>query len=237
MNRIAIYLTFISATGLFSEPKEIIAAEESRPSYQVFYESGYYLETIDLLKEKVKIPNDSNWRAYHSYLAFSYLSIGDTGKAIEVFHQILAKDPAFSLDPIHISPKILEVFRIAQATRPKTAAPKVSIEIDPIPETAPFQWKKNALATMGTGIPQWVNGHPQKGAILAFLEITGLAVSIWSHHRRNDFYDEALGWYEGNLEQNKKYINIQRAGFAIFLGSYLYSTIDGWRAKPTVKKK
>jgi len=50
-----------------------------------------------------------------TYRAFSFVALGDTSSAKREFKQILKISPSYDLNPAFVSPKIIEVFKIAKS--------------------------------------------------------------------------------------------------------------------------
>ncbi len=76
------------------------------------YFIGDYVGAVTNLKKAVAsglTTNDDISKA-HRFLAYSYVALNDREKAKDSFRQALSVDPDLQLDPVYVSPKIMEVF-------------------------------------------------------------------------------------------------------------------------------
>ncbi len=76
------------------------------------YFMGDYIGSVKNLKKAVAsglTKNDDISKA-HRFLAYSYVALNDREKAKDSFRQALRVDPDLQLDPVYVSPKIMEVF-------------------------------------------------------------------------------------------------------------------------------
>ena len=51
------------------------------------------------------------------FLAYAYIALDERESAKESFRHALRVDPTLELDPVYVSPKIIEIFREAEAEK------------------------------------------------------------------------------------------------------------------------
>lgn len=232
--------------------KDVDLSADGEPAYRVLYENGFYDQAIDYLTAKINKSPDSVGTEEYRYLAFSYVATERIDSARGIFVEMLTKDSAFKLDPVRTSPKIYQVFRAAQIqwrklhqpphqtnppagmtpaqshdTLPKTA---VSLSVNTLQnQQLPLsRWYKIPVYLAPGGTAQFCNGETVKGTIVLCLQVLSLGGSIYAFEKKQDFYDDRFGWYEGNQTQFGRYSLASRIGFGSFACTYLWSVFDSF---------
>lgn len=245
MKTILLLLLLAVGGNAFSEStsKEMAPVEDGQPAFQVLYENGFYQEAIDYLEQRVKDTHDPDWQIHHQYLAFSYVIVGKADSAIAVFHAILSRDPAFTLNPITTSPKIYEVFvKARDAFNPAKAEPDEGFDIprlprtttdvsvadtaDALPASIPFPVYRYPLLAAPGGIPQFLERRKKAGAWLLGLQVVGLAGTFVTLHLRQNLRLPNQGWTSKNIGKGDLYLNLARVQFGLFLCSYGFGITD-----------
>lgn len=84
----------------------------------IAYETGEYSNAVkmgeDIMNRMGMDLNDTEKINVRTYIAFSYVALGNNEKARENFEYILTINPDYELNAEFVSPKIIEVFRDAQ---------------------------------------------------------------------------------------------------------------------------
>jgi len=175
------------------------------------YEQGYFQEVI-LIAEK-SLEDTAGFTQeeiiyFRTYLAFSLVAMGQEGGAIERFRQILSVKPKLELNPEFVSPKIIEVFKKAQADFFRSTSnggqrPNLLFE-----KGRPGKFQGLWRSSIWPGWGQSVRGDARKGKIIKWGAAgvaagTGLAVlgTYVSHQRYLDTTDP------GDIEAKYKTYN------------------------------
>lgn len=76
------------------------------------YFMGDYLEAVKNLQRAVALglSGNDNVSKAHRFLAYAYVALNERNKAKDSFREALKVDPEMRLDPVYVSPKIIEVF-------------------------------------------------------------------------------------------------------------------------------
>ncbi len=83
------------------------------------YFMGNYTDAVDNLERAVELglsQKDDISKA-HRFLAYCYVALNEREKAKDSFHKALRVDPDLTLDPVYVSPKIIEVFEEVKGGR------------------------------------------------------------------------------------------------------------------------
>ena len=233
--------------------RQSMDTDETEPAYKVFYENGFYLEAIELLRTKIAERPDTVNLDYLEYLAFCYAASGRQDSAIDVFNTILDCDSAFYLDTVTTSPKILRVLTDAKAQwRARKSSPdrssspvallkplpskvttplKDSADTASVPSLGPepksIDWKGYIFACAPGGAGQFHSHHPVRGSVLLALQALGFAGGYWAYQKRGDYYDAQHGLGDWNRYEYEKYSGFSMAGFGVFISAYVVSVADG----------
>jgi len=76
------------------------------------YFMGDYLGAVKNLQKAVALGlrGDDHVSKAHRFLAYSYVALNERNKAKDSFREALKVDPEMRLDPVYVSPKIIDVF-------------------------------------------------------------------------------------------------------------------------------
>jgi len=83
------------------------------------YFNGEYLSAVIKLENAVALglgEKEMTSKALR-FLAYAYIALHEHERAKESFRQALSIDPTLDLDPVYVSPKIIEIFRETQAEK------------------------------------------------------------------------------------------------------------------------
>ncbi|MDQ7798737.1 MAG: hypothetical protein RDU76_07320 [Candidatus Edwardsbacteria bacterium] len=175
------------------------------------YEHGYFQEVIAIAERSLEDTagfTQEDIIYFRTYLAFSLVAMGQEPAAIERFKQILAVKPKLELNPEFVSPKIIEVFKRAQAEFFRAASngdPRSNLLFE---KGRPGKFQGLWRSSLWPGWGQSVRGDPRKGRILKWGAAgvaagTGLAAlgTYVSHQRYLDATDP------GDIEAKYKTYN------------------------------
>jgi len=162
----------------------------------------------------------------HKTLGFTYVAMGENEKAREQFISWLEIDPRAALDSLYVSPKIIDVFRLAQealAQRRQSANPDFSHL------TSQMSALKRSLIFPGLG--QIYRDQQGKGIALFASEVLllgGLAYfHVQSEAARNDYMAERSPAKTSEAyDRYNTYYRARNLTAALAAGVYLYSLVD-----------
>ncbi len=77
------------------------------------YFTGDYLGAVENLQKAIALGlrGNENISRAHRFLAYAYVALNERNKAKDAFRKALEVDPEMKLDPVYVSPKIIEVFQ------------------------------------------------------------------------------------------------------------------------------
>jgi hypothetical protein len=198
------------------------------------YATGSYaqaeLEARRLLEHD--LPGDSVKNLAEQWVAFALVAQGRTASAKEHFARILRRQPAYDLDPVLTSPKILSVFNEARAT---VRASKPASAATPTDHFGGITYR----TLLFPGWEQLYQGRTRSGTIFLGAGIATLGTGIVLEFVRADARDKYLAATSPD-EIEKKYKTYNRVrtaeiwAFAAFGAVYLASEIDVFTNSPSV---
>ena len=198
------------------------------------YAAGSYaqaeLEARRLLEHD--LPGDSVKNLAEQWVAFALVAQGRTASAKDHFVNILRRQPAYDLDPVLTSPKILSVFNEARAafrsSKPASAA-------TPAEQFRGFTYR----TLLFPGWEQLYQGRSTSGTIFLGAGIATLGTGIVLEFVRADARDKYLAATSPD-EIEQKYDTYNRVrtaemwAFAAFAAVYIASEIDVFTNSPPV---
>lgn len=203
----------------------------------IAYETGEYGNAVKMGEEIInKIGmdlSDTERINVRTYIAFSYVALGESGKARENFEYILTINPDYELNAEFVSPKIIEVFRDAQE--------RINVYVTENPQYYYNQgigyrnaFSKSNLIMKSALIPGW--GQMDRGenikafTVGTFFFVSAVAVgsSYFMMNNAHDNYinadnpDEAASLY--NTYNNISKLN--RFSWDIMISTYVFNILD-----------
>lgn len=185
-------ITLLSAVALGQRDNPMNAVIKS-------YEQGYFQEVISIAEKSLGDTasfTQEDIIYFRTYLAFSLVAMGREDGAIERFRQLLIQKPKLELNPEFVSPKIIEVFKKAQAEFFRATSngdPRSNLLFE---KGRPGKFQGLWRSSLWPGWGQSMRGDPRKGKILKWGAAgvaagTGLAVlgTYVSHQRYLDATD------------------------------------------------
>ena len=125
----------------------------------------------------------------HKLLAFCYVASNDNESAISEFMEVLELNPRLILDPLYVSPKIINVFEETKVRfRNRPIEKQESLTLERVRLTASM----HSLVLPGWG--QWTKGQRTRGYV--FLTTQGVTLGTWLgmmiivDHRYNEYHDQ-----------------------------------------------
>ena len=243
-------LLLVSLQAESSGPDSTVAV----PEYKLLYEQGFYSEALVLL-DSLLVQDTSGFEELHYFRAACLIAKGDTVEGARVFEALLDHNCGYSLDSLFTPPKILSVYRsvrsgflcedslpaVADSVKElsvDTASVPVRTETVPVdssvvPDLSPKTIVRSmplpvhvSLGMLPAGGGQWYQRKTIRGAFIVSAQLAAVAGCIWSYNKRDSYFHDRYGWYDGNRNAYEKYTNYTRFGFTVFLGTYLYGIAD-----------
>jgi hypothetical protein len=198
------------------------------------YNSGAYLSAEVEARRLFEYANlnDTAYAEIHKFIAFSLIAQGKSELAKERFAMLLSLFPAYSLDPVLTSPKILIIFN--EAKRAFLSSKKTNPETIKIPTDAsglPISFR----TILFPGWEQLYAGRKTSGTIFLCTGILtlggGLTFEILRISARQDYLSE-----RNTLIINEKYNTYNRyykaeiVSFVAFAITYIASELDVFAA-------
>jgi hypothetical protein len=168
----------------------------------------------------------------NKFYAFSLAIMGRKEEAIEVFDRILNLQPDFVLDPVKISPKIINIFNEAKTKR-RLSAPITIFVRDTI-----YIERKRPLTTLIPGIYQIQRDKRVKGYAILAAELFSLAALGVSQYHYNRSHDEYLAAENpSTIDEKYKIYNGWHKRRLLFISTsiiiWLYNIIDALNTEVT----
>jgi tetratricopeptide (TPR) repeat protein len=127
---------------------------------------------------------------FHLLLGFVYVARDQRENALQEFNHVLVTNPAYDLDPVQTSPKIMEVFRQARNDYLLKVASEPAVYRMPQSDVRlAASWRSLALPGWG----QFYKKQDTKGSAFAAAQLLSLAALIYMQTETNRRHDEYLG--------------------------------------------
>jgi hypothetical protein len=173
---------------------------------RVLYESLEYEKAVltgNLLLRSNYSFNKDDLIFLHEYIALSFYNLGEIDSSRSHFLSLLSIHPEHELDPIKVSPKIINFFdRLKSETKMPLEATKLTPykEYVFVEDVRPKAGLRSALLP---GLGQLYKGQKKKGLIIGGLFITSLAATGVSLYFEKDSEDKYLqSTIPSNIEVN-----------------------------------
>ncbi|HEX7342768.1 MAG TPA: DUF5683 domain-containing protein [bacterium] len=169
----------------------------------------------------------------HRTLGFTYVALGENEKAQNQFIAWLDFDPLAELDSVYISPKIITVFREAQADYLNRQTQQQKAQIQP-PDL------RLLAATRSMIFPGWGQvyaGYRTKGFALMTSEALLLGAIVFCQVQYEDSRDKYLAERSPDRMQDlyddaNNFYRARNASIALAAGVYLFSLYDALHLLP-----
>jgi hypothetical protein len=130
---------------------------------------------------------------FHLLLGFVYVARDQRANALQEFNHVLVVNPAYDLDPVQTSPKIMEVFRQARSDYLLKVASEPAVYRMPQSDVRlAASWR--SLLAPGWG--QFYKKQDTKGSAFAAAQILSLAALIYmqteTNRRHSDYLDKKV---------------------------------------------
>ncbi len=203
----------------------------------IAYETGKYADAvkigediIDKIGKDIVTEDEVNIR---TYIAFSYVALGNSKKAQLNFEYILNLNPNYDLKEEFVSPKIIEVFKDAQD--------KVRLLINESPDYYFFKrdrfdsrFSKSNLIIKSLIIPGWGQmdrGENSKAFTIGTVFFVSVAAGISSYFLMNEAsnnYQNASNTEDATLLYNRynNYSKLNRVLFDFSISTYIFNILD-----------
>jgi hypothetical protein len=127
---------------------------------------------------------------FHLLLGFVYVARDQRANALQEFNHVLVVNPAYDLDPVQTSPKIMEIFRQARSDYLLKVASEPAVYRMPQSDVRlAASWRSLALPGWG----QFYKKQDTKGSAFAAAQVLSLAALIFMQTETNRRHDEYLG--------------------------------------------
>lgn len=165
------------------------------------YEEGNIDQAEFLALKALKQPQNLSSQELlevHKLLAFCYVALDDHESAISEFFDVLDLNPRLTLDPVYVSPKIIEVFETAKVQYQSDVATR---EKPITPQQVRLNASMHSLIVPGWG--QIKKGQPTRG--YAFMAAQGITLGAWiglvfiTNDRQDEYQNQTV---ESKIEDN-----------------------------------
>lgn len=203
----------------------------------ISYETGEYATAIlsgeEILKKSGEAMEKKDLINVETYLAFSYVAIGDTVNAQKYFENILMLDRNYSLNAEFVSPKIINVFNKSRE--------RVNVLIQNSPdyysvtkEAQASKYSRTNLLLKSLALPGWGQhdrGETVKSTAMGAIYIAGLAATVGSlvgtfdarsKYQQAETTDDAARLYDTYNNLSK----LNRVSFDITLSLFIFNIYD-----------
>jgi len=169
----------------------------------------------------------------HRILGFTYVAMGENEKAKNQFMAWLDLDPLAELDSVYISPKIITVFRAAQADHQQRIRDLRKAE------TPPTDLRRDAAARslIFPGLGQVHAGYKTKGYSLMASEALLLGAIVFCQLqydvKRDDYLSERdPEGMQALYDDANNFYRARNASIGLAVGVYLFSLYDALHLPP-----
>lgn len=167
---------------------------------------------------------------FHLLLGFVYVARDQRANALQEFNNVLVANPAYDLDPVQTSPKIMEVFGQARSDYLLKVASEPAVYRMPQSDVRlAASWRSLALPGWG----QFYKKQDTKGSAIAAAQILSLAALIYlqteSNRRHSNYLDKKI-YGDPNIENaynlyHQAYRTRNVFGY-VTLGIYVINYLD-----------
>lgn len=229
-------LLFCRSAGYAQNPQSELLSEIRR-AYEKLNYAEAEIKALSALKEYQRF-SPTQLTEVHKILAIVYFSQNKRNEARTQFESAVSLNPDLTLDPMMVSPKILQFFEEVKRQMSgfedrlrSNDAPEIKYILleDPRPAAA-----MRSLILPGWG--QQYKGENRKGIILTSLWAAGLAGSIAAHVARDNANDKYLAETEPDKIESRfatfNDLHKLRNNLALFTASvWLFSYLDAFLRK------
>jgi len=194
------------------------------------YNSGSYLRAEVEARRMLEYANlnDTAYAEIHKYIAFSLVAQGKIEFAKEQFTKLLTLQPAYSLDPVLTSPKILAIFIEVKQAFLSSKKPQQETKIIPLKE------ERSSTSFRTVLFPGWEQlnrGRKTSGIIFGSLGIVTMGGGITfeflrSSARQNYLNEKDPLKIDDKYKIYNSYYKAEIASFVAFALTYIASEID-----------
>jgi tetratricopeptide (TPR) repeat protein len=220
----------LAACSLYAQQQG--AADSLFQAAQTAYEDGNYdgaeLAALRGLREATNLDELGKLK-YHLLLGFVYVARDQRQNALQEFTHVLTVNPAYNLDPVQTSPKILDVFHDARQNYLLNVASQPAIFRMPQADVRlAASWRSLVLPGWG----QFYKRQELKGTAIVVAQVFSLAALMFEqvevNRRHNDY--RGLAYNDPRIEQvygdyRSAYRTRNVVGY-ITLGVYLINYCD-----------
>ena len=188
-----LYATVLVLVPLFSLYAQVTPADSLFEMAQTRYEDGDFdgAELAALRGLRLAADLDELGKLkFHLLLGFVYVARDQRENALQEFNHVLVANPAYDLDPVQTSPKIMEVFRQARNYYLLKVASEPAVYRMPQSDVRlAASWR--SLLAPGWG--QFYKKQDTKGSAFAAAQLLSLAALIYMQTETNRRHNEYLG--------------------------------------------
>ena len=223
-------LCFSAVQLLFSQ--EPTASERTLADAQTAYDDGRYDEAELIALRGVRaLENDSlATLPFRVLLGFVYVARDQTEDAYREFLKVININPAFELDPVMTSPKILEVFRRAKKDYMDNWMSQPQIYRMP---QADVRLAASARSLVLPGWGQYYKDQKIKGTVFTAFQVLSLAALAVLQAEVNRRHDDYLNISEFNsplvedrYQEYRRAYRMRNAAGYFALGVYILNYLD-----------
>lgn len=228
---LTIALLLVSCNFLYAQQSEEKLLEEVRTAYnQLNYEEAEIKANAALSNYQRFTPTQLT--EIHKILGIIYFSQNRAAEAKQQFENALSLTPQLSLDPLYVSPKIIEFFNeVKQGWQTKT---KEKANSEGEIRYLVMQDPRPAAAMRSMLLPGWgqtYKGQRSKGRVLMALWGVGVVGSLVAHIKRQDAEDKYLserdpGKIQSRFNTFDTFHKVRNSLLIFSAGVWIYSYVD-----------
>ena len=238
-----IFLIILTWSKSSCQQETFVSIETIKEAYTQFH----FTEVITLADQALAAdppPSEEERVQIYTYLAYTYVALGENDKAKESFKEALTLNPTLTLDPIYASPKIIAVF-----SEVKSALEAGTDEIgeDRVQQLPPIFKKDKRFggAWRSLVLPGWgqlYKGHKKKAIVIFAVETFNVGTTLYAHFKMEQAHDEYRRardpeTIESTFDRYNSYYKL-RNYFLLFTAVVLmYSHIDAAMSQPELETK
>jgi len=229
---LAILIAFASSTNVFAQDEQANIVDHVTKLYNEGKFEEAELSALRGLTESANL-TDVAKSDLHRILGFIYVVLAERNKAKQQFILWLELDSSAKLDPLYISPKIIDIFNEAKGDFENRGKWKEPLNYSHLN----LQMKAVKRSAFFPGLGQIYQGKNVKGYSLFTAEIVLLGTLAYTHLNYERAKDDYLAETNASNMQSlyDEYNNFYRArnaSLGLAVAVYLYSLIDALYLTP-----
>jgi hypothetical protein len=203
-------------------------ADDTVSAIRNAYEEGNFTHAEYLALKALQNPKQlspEDVLEVHKLLAFCYVALDDRPSAIHEFLEVLDRNPRMTLDPLYVSPKIIEVFNAAKVQFQSRPRPKETFN-----PADRIRLEASMRSLLLPGLGQLHKGQSTRG--YAFMAAQGITLGAWiglviiTDNRKDDYHSQTdPAEIDASYQDYKTAFRLRNgagiAAIAVYVGAFL----------------